>query len=148
MIKTLEYLGAAVGLAEGGDREGALQLLKELDELKKSKKAKILVVSDHDSITNDVALHLTSLAKRLSSDVVFVSSSAKPGGEQACPEGLRHLSKMLEGKSDLACIPAAGCLEQMLKRIMNTIQRVEFAVLIGKESQHLRSSLRIPAFSL
>lgn len=147
MRNVLEYWAAAAGLAEEGDQDTALELIEELNRLQRSAREKILVVSNDKAITRDVAMHLVNLAKRLSSEILFVSSSSHSRDASALPESVQRLRELAGAECMVAYLPAKGWLQDAVKLTVNTIHNVEFAVLIGRENQRLRRLLRIPIFS-
>ena len=147
MRKTLEYLAAAAGMAEGGDRETALQLMAELKRLKKSSKARILVVGEDSVLSGEAAMHLGNLARRLSSEVLYLPMNTRQKDPKAETEGFRTLKKGVGEDVRLVQLPAFDSVEQYLRDIVNAIH-VEFAVLVGRKVRKMRRHLHVPVFTL
>jgi len=148
MRRKLEYWAAAAALAEEGAFDEARALLRELGQLEKSRRAKILVVADDNAVNREVSLSLAGLAQRLSSELLFVSSSAESLASGRLPEGVAALRKMLSRGLRLVYVPAAGHVEEVVRLALGRVHRVEFAVLLGQENKPLAQTLAMPVFSL
>lgn len=77
MIKRLETMAAAVGMAEGGDHESALQLLAELGTRYKGGRRKILTVAKDAPLTAEPLEYALGLACRLRYDTLFLNILSK-----------------------------------------------------------------------
>jgi len=148
MKRKLEILAAASGMAEGGDRESALVLLDELHKIKESGKPKFVVIGSDGSITDDVALHLSNLAKRLSSEIVIIADSPAPVSEDELPDGIRKLKEFLGHENRLTYLPALGQMETTVNNVIKMVRRVEFAIVVGDGGRKLWRMLKMPVFSL
>ncbi len=130
------------------DPNAAQELTQRLNTMKESRKPKILVVGDDELLSEDVAYHLSVLAKRLSSEMLFLSSSITPSDEVTPPAIIALLQEWMGTRRHLAWVPAKGILEHALWYVTHHIHRVDFAVLVGENNQLLKKHLRMPVFSL
>ncbi len=77
MIKKLETLAAAVGMAEGGDHESALALLAELDSGLRPGHSRILTVAKDNPLNAAPVAYALGLADRMRSDALFLNILTK-----------------------------------------------------------------------
>lgn len=147
MLRKLETWAAASGLAQEGDQQTALALLSEMKTMDDGK-SKILVIGSDDSITSEIALHLSNLARRLSSELVFISSNSIWKEKIGLPEGLLKLKELMGSDGKLTYVPAQGHVEQTVRYVEQKARRLEFAVLIGHGNRALCKLLKQPVFSM
>ncbi|MFW5733553.1 MAG: hypothetical protein ACOCWR_00675 [Oceanidesulfovibrio sp.] len=148
MRRILENWAAAAGLAEEGSRDGALEILRELERLEQSPKAKIIVVADDDALTTDHVTYLAGLAQRLGCEILYLSSNRRFKADHELPERIEALRSRLSRGIRLVYIPASGCLERMLHTAQTRVHRIQFAVLVGQTNKRLQKHLNVPLFSV
>lgn len=148
MRRKLESWAAAVGMAEEGCHDGALEIMRELKQLEHSTKAKIIVIADDDALTNDRSMHLAGLAQRLASEILFISSNRRFSTGAKLPKTVLGLQELLSKSVQLVYIPSAGHVERVLKTALHSMHHVEFAVLVGNQDRGLSAKLNVPVFTL
>ncbi|WP_027185498.1 hypothetical protein [Desulfovibrio inopinatus] len=148
MCSNQEDVVTVATLAEKDDPESTSAMMRMLIEMEESRKPKILVVADDMSIPEDAAYHLCVLAKRLSSEMLFLSSSIAPGENAAHPPIIDQIREWMGTRRHLTWVPAMGKLDQALWYVTHRIHRVDFAVLVGEENQCLKKNLLMPVFNL
>ena len=72
VIKRLEAMAAAMGMAQEGGREFALEILAELDAALPSGRKKILAVAKDEPFSRESVAYTLGLAERMDHDVVFL----------------------------------------------------------------------------
>jgi hypothetical protein len=148
MLRKLEDWAAAAGLAEEGGHGAAREILRELRLMEQSRQAKIVVVAEDRDLTLDVCVHLGDLARRLRSELLYVSSGADAEETKGDLRQRVLRSELAARGVRMAWVPARGRVEKVLGHLIGSIPRVEFAVLVGSANRALRSQLGIPVFSL
>lgn len=148
MRRILENWAAAVGLAEEGCHEEAREILRELEQLEKSTKAKIIVVADDDALTTDHATYLAGLTKRLGCEILYIASNRHFRTNCELPKPVADLRGMISRTARFVYIPAAGHLERVLHTAQARVHRIQFAVLIGSKNKRLQKHCIVPMFSV
>ena len=131
MIKKLETMAAAIGLAEGGDHDSALELLAELGTRYQGNRRKILTVAKDAPITAEPLEYAMGLASRLHYDTLFLNilSKRKAARELAA----EHRQRFQDLFQDLAARLWPGRIPEIAH---------EHAVLCGDPRVLLREACR------
>lgn len=119
-----------------------------LREMEQNREPKILVVADDTIISEDVAYHLCILTKRLSSEMLFLSTRIAFEEKMLPPAMITQMKEWMGANSHLCWVPAGGYMQETLSFVTQRIHRVDFAVLVGEENQMLAKDLQMPIFQL
>ena len=158
MIKKLEILAAAAGLAEGGDHQSALELMSELKAGLPANRRRILVVSKNAPLTQGPIFHGVGLAARLRVDLLFLGLFSRDQASAEVAETWRKGFQAMFEDVAARVWPGAnppwthrhavlyGETNPLLREACRRIGGVAMVILQKRHTQPCTINLNVPVF--